>query len=580
MKQNNLKIRLVYGFLIFATVAAVSSWTPPAAEAASANLITNPSFEDAGTGGLPLGWKQSSWGSIQSNFVYPVTGHSGAKAAAVSVTQRTNGDAKWYFDDVPVTAGETYDFSDYYKSTAASEVDLRYTYADGHVTYHWLAALAAAPDWTVFENTIEVPADAVSVTVFHLIYSVGTLTVDDYSLAPLTVDSGTTFDTGMISLTFDDGWYNQYENALPILDNAGIKGTFFIVTDDAKSEAGATADTTVPDPANLIANPSFTDSQAGQPTGWNGDYWGNIAASFDYPVPGPSDAQAAKVTVTSRTDGDAKWYFNEVPVVPGDTYQFSDQYKSTVGSEVDIEYLMADGTYQYDWLADLPAASSWTDYSTSFTVPANVAGVSIFHLLYKPGELTVDNYVLSGEVGAPLPAEERLFMNPAELQAMSEAGQDIGDHTLTHAHLTQISPAEAQSEIAGAKQDLYSFGIDTVKSFAYPYGEYDGTTESLVQAAGFTGARSVDRGYNTKATNRYALKIQQIDPTTTIAQVQQWINKAKADKTWLILMFHDVMPTGGDELSTTPQFLQGIVDYVQSSGIKPITMAQGLDMMP
>jgi len=33
-----------------------------------------------------------------------------------------------------------------------------------------------------------------------------------------------------ISLTFDDGWKSQYENALPILDKYQLKATFYIIT--------------------------------------------------------------------------------------------------------------------------------------------------------------------------------------------------------------------------------------------------------------------------------------------------------------------------------------------------------------
>lgn len=34
----------------------------------------------------------------------------------------------------------------------------------------------------------------------------------------------------MISLTFDDGWYNQYLEGKPILDEMGFKGTFYVIT--------------------------------------------------------------------------------------------------------------------------------------------------------------------------------------------------------------------------------------------------------------------------------------------------------------------------------------------------------------
>lgn len=38
------------------------------------------------------------------------------------------------------------------------------------------------------------------------------------------------FTEGMVSLTFDDSWLTQYTNALPILETAGLKGTFYLTS--------------------------------------------------------------------------------------------------------------------------------------------------------------------------------------------------------------------------------------------------------------------------------------------------------------------------------------------------------------
>ena len=38
------------------------------------------------------------------------------------------------------------------------------------------------------------------------------------------------FTEGMVSLTFDDSWITQYTNALPILQTAALKGTFYLTT--------------------------------------------------------------------------------------------------------------------------------------------------------------------------------------------------------------------------------------------------------------------------------------------------------------------------------------------------------------
>lgn len=35
---------------------------------------------------------------------------------------------------------------------------------------------------------------------------------------------------GMVSLTFDDGWKSQYESVVPLLHNAGMKGTFYVIS--------------------------------------------------------------------------------------------------------------------------------------------------------------------------------------------------------------------------------------------------------------------------------------------------------------------------------------------------------------
>jgi len=38
------------------------------------------------------------------------------------------------------------------------------------------------------------------------------------------------FDRGLISVTFDDGWTSQHQNALPVLDKYGIPATMYIIS--------------------------------------------------------------------------------------------------------------------------------------------------------------------------------------------------------------------------------------------------------------------------------------------------------------------------------------------------------------
>ncbi len=182
-----------------------------------------------------------------------------------------------------VTPGAVYAFSDRYKSTTSSTLTARYTNTDGTFSYSdVLPRLPASSDWITASQTITVPANATKLTVFHLINSVGTLDIDAAELRISSSGSTTgpidanAFPTGLVSLTFDDGWGSQYDNALPILDGAGIKGSFYIITNEMKNAVNA----------NRIANPSFEIADAASvPSGWTGVTATGNTASFSYPVP-------------------------------------------------------------------------------------------------------------------------------------------------------------------------------------------------------------------------------------------------------------------------------------------------------
>ena len=71
----------------------------------------------------------------------------------------------------------------------------------------------------------------------------------------------------------------------------------------------------------------------------------------------------------------------------------------------------------------------------------------------------------AGDVSEPL-------MHQEQIREWLAAGQQIGSHTLTHPHLSQIPVSEAREEIFSSKKKLEDlFGI-RVKHFCYPYGDW------------------------------------------------------------------------------------------------------------
>src|SRR3569623_1036188 len=224
-----INARKTLSALMFAFVLSLAFVVAAPAHAAT-NLITNPGFEASST--AAESWNQGNWGTNDAAFVYPVAGHESANAAQVNITTYTDGDAKWYFAPVSVTAGAFYTFSDYYKSNATTSVVIAYytnandTEPASNVT---VATVPPAADWAPFSIGFSPNSGYAKVTVFHLLSGVGSLSVDDYSLVETAAPADNLFDHGIVSLTFDDGWTSQYDNAFPAMLAANFKATFYLI---------------------------------------------------------------------------------------------------------------------------------------------------------------------------------------------------------------------------------------------------------------------------------------------------------------------------------------------------------------
>ena len=127
------------------------------------------------------------------------------------------------------------------------------------------------------------------------------------------------------------------------------------------------------------------------PVKWNRGGWGNNNRVLNYPVAGFS-GNGIEVTINDYVDGDAKWYFDPIVIAGGAQYTISDQYKSTVDSEVLIRYTLTDGTFQYQFLSALANSNNtWQNFSQTVVVPVNATHMTLFHMIAQNGTLVIDN---------------------------------------------------------------------------------------------------------------------------------------------------------------------------------------------
>lgn len=404
MSTNGVNAFFIFS-LILVLCAAVT--TIPAARAAGPNLISNPGVETGAT--TPTSWLKGGYGTNVRTLTYPVEGYTSAKAVRTDIGSYSSGDAKWYFVPVSVPQLTVLQYSDVYRSDVTSHVTVQFRKSDGTFSYIDIGRLTPSSTWKVFSASFTTPANTVAVTVFHLIKSVGYLETDNFFLGTATADS-TNFEKGYISIQFDDGWKEAYQNAYPILNSAGYKTTAFINT-------------------NRLRESDF------------------------------------------------------------------------------------------------------------------------------PG-----------------------YVKAADVLAMQSAGHEIGAHTKSHADLVSLSTSAAQVEIEDSRNVLLSIGATPVNYFAYPFGAYNTSVKQLVKDAGFTAARSSDGGYNTKNQDKFTLRRQPMTNATTLADAKRYIDTARADKTWAILLFHRV-DDSGTTYAVTPARFTEIVNYLKQIGENPITMGEGISLM-
>ncbi len=401
-------------------------------ECPTTNLIPNASVETPDfLLTKPLSWSTQSSGLNVPVFTYTTKGLEGQRAVRVDMVGKVTGDAKWYFDDVPVTGGQKYTFSDLYKSDVATTVSVRFLLQNGSYTTTGNYNVPKSTKTKSFAVDFTAPANAVSATVFHTIARKGYLITDDFSLvavptpdttaptvsvtAPSGSLSGTvtltaqaTDNVGVAGVRFliDGVQAGTEQTAAPFqyaLDTTTLANGPHTVSAVARDAAGNTTTsvtvtftvsntTTPPVPAtNLIQNGSAEILDAsGNPVGWSVGGWGSNTSNFSV-VAGTDGVRALRVDTTSYSNGDAKWYFADVPVTGGGTYTFSDQYRSNRASELTIRYKLADGSYSYAWLTGLGASSTWTTATATFTAPPNAVAMTMFHLIAGQGWLETDN---------------------------------------------------------------------------------------------------------------------------------------------------------------------------------------------
>ena len=140
---------------------------------------------------------------------------------------------------------------------------------------------------------------------------------------------------------------------------------------------------------NLVRNPSLevADPTASTvPQFWSTGGYGVNDRAFVYPVQGVAAGEggvsgiAGKVTISSYTNGDAKWIFQNISVIPGHTYVYTDNYLSGQTTSLAVGYTTPTGGVSFATFATVPPSqgtSTWSTATIQFTPPAGATSTVV-----------------------------------------------------------------------------------------------------------------------------------------------------------------------------------------------------------
>ncbi|WP_254766660.1 polysaccharide deacetylase family protein [Salinilacihabitans rarus] len=142
-----------------------------------------------------------------------------------------------------------------------------------------------------------------------------------------------------------------------------------------------------------------------------------------------------------------------------------------------------------------------------------------------------------------------------QLEALRDAGWLIGNHTTSHARLSDLDAADQEAQIADGAEWLRENGFEEgARYFAYPFGDYDATTIDLVadhHELGFGGGGAVE-GYPANP----ALCSRVGEPT--LEEARTLLDRTAEHRGITSLFYHRLDGEAVDEFAATIEYLHDL----------------------
>jgi peptidoglycan/xylan/chitin deacetylase (PgdA/CDA1 family) len=229
--------------------------------------------------------------------------------------------------------------------------------------------------------------------------------------------------------------------------------------------------------------------------------------------------------------------------------------------------------------------ASGTAYFDDVTVQEFAPQQSAVSLIFDDGEANtfnkaapvLQNHNMVASVAIPVEAiGDDGYMTENQIRKLLDRGWELISHSVNHVNLLTLSPSQQLNQLSQSKTTLSGRLGTPVNSFALPEGAYNGFILGEGQKY-YRSIRAFELGDNPQGTFPYDVKVRSVVENTSMSDVQSWLNSAKQNGRWEVIVFHTINKNGDDPYHISRAGLQDIIRAIEASGIPVVTYNEGLN---
>ena len=165
----------------------------------------------------------------------------------------------------------------------------------------------------------------------------------------------------------------------------------------------------------------------------------------------------------------------------------------------------------------------------------------------------------------------------ATLAALTARGHEVGCHTYGHRNCAKLGPGQALAEARRNQDAFVAHGLPKPATFAFPFGDVSPRAKAAL-SSDYQMLRATWPGLMRRGGDLDAAPAVAIEGAAAFETARLWLERAVAERAWLILYSHDVSDAPSPFGCTLAALTQAI-GLAIALDVQVVTVAEGLRVL-